>query len=92
MESLAERLRNLEQDHARPYLQVAAERLDSPDPRQRAVAVELLSIVPLHTVELGLLPSLGERLKDQELAFAAAVPAEQAQQNQSPDEVRPAFQ
>jgi hypothetical protein len=87
LESLAARLRELDLEHAKPYLLAAAERLESKHAAERAAAVELLSIVPLHTVDLALVPELGKRLDDTDIAFGG-IEVEARQSGDSP--ARPA--
>jgi hypothetical protein len=76
MEQLAERVAQLDQkgdrEHAARYLQAAVARLKHRQPQQRALAAELLALVPATTLELGLVPPLIELLDDKAVAFSGA--------------------
>jgi len=90
LEEFAKRLREMDTAKAKPYLLEAAQRLEGSDPRQRALAIELLALVPRKTVDLGLLPNLAERLDDRAVAFRGwSVSVVQQQQAFRPTDAPP---
>jgi len=72
LEALAASLRAMPVDDAAPYLNAAADRLQHEDPAHRAAAIELLCLTGVHTLDLGLLQGVAERLGDDAKAYGGA--------------------